>query len=159
MMSASEKHIAHIAGLIAGVQNLVLGMHKALDWHVAGDDRLSTCFVNVAKCVELLWEYRAVDRTGVPELWFVRCEFGWVAQGKGEWFEKDLTSDAALIIIRDQVQPLVEAARKDALLFKNVYLRDRLDGLHVYVVHVGRAIEAGWAEPALQWNGWGYEST
>ena len=133
MMSANEKHIA---GLIAGVKMGVLRMHKALDFHADGDDRLSPCFANVTKCVELLWEYRDVDRTGFPELWFVRCEFGWVPQGKGEWFEKDLTGDAALIIIRDQVQPLVKAAKQDMGRFNKALLQERLAGLDAYVEYI-----------------------
>ena len=137
MMSASDEYIARY---IAGVKTLVLGMYKALQWHATEDDRLSTCFANVAKCVELLWEYRVVDRSGFPELWFVKCEFGMVAQEKGEWFEKDLAGWAALIIIRDQVQPLLQTAKEDVGRF-NAYVRGRLDGLNAYVVGVGRAIE------------------
>ncbi len=115
-MSASDKYIAE-------VKTRILGMYKELQaQNTTLDDRLSTCYQNVAKCVELFWTYRAVN----PKF----------PKGKEDWFDKDLAGWRVLELVRDEVKPLLLAAEQDMGRF-NAYVQRQLVGLRAYV-------DAGW---------------
>ena len=108
-MSASDNYIAHIKARL-------LEIYKALQSHRSTEaDRMSTCWQNVATCVDLLWEY---------------------SDGTVAWYEKDLAGWRVLQIIRDQVNPLLQAAETDMGRF-NAHVQTLLVGLRSYV-------EAGW---------------
>ena len=108
---------------IEQVKKNILDMYKELQaQHTTFDDRLSTCYQNVAKCVELFWTYRAVN----PRF----------PKGKEDWFDKDLAGWRVLELIRDEVKPLLETAVRDMGRF-NAYVQRKLVGLSTYV-------EAGW---------------
>ena len=115
-MSASDEYIAE-------VKTRILGMYKEMQaQNTTFDDRLSTCYQNVAKCVELFWQYRAVN----PR----------ISKGKEDWFDKDLAGWRVLQLIRDSVKPLLLAAEQDMGRF-NAHVQTELVGLRAYV-------EAGW---------------
>ena len=121
-MSASDRYIAE-------VKTRILGMYKELQaQNMRGGDTLSTCYQNVARCVELFWTYRAVN----PR----------IPKGKHDWFDKDLPGWRVLILVRDEVKPLLLAAEADMGRF-NADVQKELVGLRAYV-------EAGWraVEPA-----------
>ena len=57
-------------------------------------------------------------------------------KGAEAWYEKDLAGWAVLILIRDKVKPLLQAAQEDMRRF-NAHVQEQLVGLTSYV-------EAGW---------------
>ena len=116
-MSASDNYIAEVKARLLDIYNALQSHTRLTD-----DDRMSTCWQNVATCVDLLWEYRAVN----PRF----------PSGAEAWYEKDLATRAVLEIIRDQVKPLLAAAEKDMGRF-NAHVQEQLVGLRSYV-------EAGW---------------
>ena len=131
-MSASDEYIAE-------VKTRILGMYKELQAQdTTFDDRLSTCYKNVVKCVELFWQYRAVN----PKF----------PKGKEDWFDKGLAGWRVLELVREQVKPLLQAAEADMGRF-NAYVQRKLVELRAYVEAGLRPVEAVQREGPVQQEG------